>query len=86
MANGTTTYWRLRLADDTLGGLIRRRDVDGAPAELAYLREDGWREDGDLARLWLDPGDLELVEVSDGQAGVLAWSNGHGLADEATAA
>lgn len=78
-----TTYWRIRQDDGSLAGLIRRRDRDGSPVELAYLREDGWHGDLDLATYWLDPGDRELAEVTLGEAVALAGAQGYQVDGEA---
>jgi hypothetical protein len=58
----TTTFWRLML-DGKPEGLFRRREQDGTPVEFAFLGEDGWVNDPTLYRWWLDPGDIDLIEV-----------------------
>lgn len=71
----TTTFFRFRL-DDQLHGLIRRvDDAAGRPVELARREvvhgNARWVGDGDLFRYWIDPGDVDLVEVSEEDARAL---------------
>lgn len=58
----TTTFWRL-IQGETPAGLFRRVDEGGVPVSFAFLGEHGWVEDPALARWWVDPGDVELVEI-----------------------
>jgi len=77
-------YFRFRL-DGQLVGLLRRDDdAKGIPDSLARVGDREWVEDADLYRHWVDPGDVELVEVDAAEARRAA--DGYGVKLEAASA
>lgn len=81
----TMTFWRLML-DGKPEGLFRRTERDGTPVEFAYLGEQGWVRDPTLLKWWLDPGDMDLIEVDRATAEGVALTAAVGLDDEAATA
>lgn len=74
-------YFRYQIGQG-LEGLVRRRDFDGG-AEFARLELGRWVRDQELARYFLDPGDVELVEVTEAEAQAVASAAGAELEAEA---
>lgn len=68
------TYYRFRLsAEDRLDGLVRREE-DAGGSVFAHVGDAGWVIDQALFGYLIDPGDIELVEVSEDEARGVAQS------------
>lgn len=72
---GRMQFFRFRV-EHALEGLIRRRSTDGGGTEFAYLSPEGFVKSQALRRHFLDPGDVDLVEVTAKEAEAVARAAG----------
>lgn len=68
-------FFRFRV-EHALEGLIRRRTTEAGGTEFAYLTPDGFVLNQSLRRHFLDPGDVDLVEVTAKEAEAVARASG----------
>ena len=82
---GTTTrrFYRYNL-DGQLDGLVRREQPDLGGQRFAYVGDSAWVADGSILRQFIDPGDIDLVEIDEAEARRVASEFGVTLDGEPT--